>query len=1556
MQDSVPESFWPQQWLPVEQMLAATRISTFGYNVQSSPANATNIFEFSDWAKELLLNLRFKTGKEDRPLNVGDVPLIFVSHGLGGLVAKKAYLLGRNNTNADFLHIGQAVSAFVFFSTPHRGAHLSEVLTDVLSACVPGWSTSHELSHLMKHVQPLEEINEQFRDLMLYVDTVSFYETQPTPVGTSQMLVLRKENALIGHANELSIPLHANHATITKFRSIEDANYGRVRDVLRYLVAKFKRDAQQNVPHYAEEEQARVCNFLGVDEAPEDDHNYFAEKRVDGTCESILGHEAFTSWFEDHANHMGVLWCHGKPGSGKSVTASRIIDHIKEEQLPCAYYYFRSGDQVKNNLTLFMLSIALQIASLVPEYRRKLCRLADDGFNITKAGYKMLWKKLFVSTLLKAHLKEPVFIVVDGLDELEISMAKELVMKMFVELADASQPLRLLIISRALPEIETSMDRLARHVRPRTDLKTVALDSNASDLELYVEDEMDSMLGDDTFRRDTMRQVLKKADGNFLWVHFVVKEILECLTEDDVELALNAVPSELNPLYLRMDQRLADTFRHRPNDKQLGQTILIWASCSRYPLLLEELVDALSPEHKRIIDMRQTVHRVCGEFVVVDKKSHVSMMHASARDFLLSTPDLNYSIVPQGAHRILFCKCMQKLCNTTATGRQTSPTKGRSFAQYAAVSWAAHLTASHGWLDQESLNLLVSLFQSRAVLDWILILASSGNLRTMVDASKALTGFLKIVDNADQERSPLTHRITHKDLLRSWAHDLIRIVGKFGAQIVRHPKAIYDLIPAFCPESSAIHQQFATNVPALSLKIRETAAKAWDDCLAKFLIAGESMPLIVTALERHFAILTADGMVRLFYANTCEEARSFSHGEPVLAMCFNALGDRLATYGFHKTKIWDTRTARHLFTVRNPRYMKAIAMTFRIDDEQEEVLLTLSDDACVRKCSLSSACFDWEMVGPCRRGALRLQRTGGLRNAQFSPDGTHVAISHRAAHPTVWSLKAKMPQFVAQCERRHSRKPSAQSPWRSNYTDAQAFCWSPISGHLLGIWNDGCVFKWHPTDGEYQMSDIKSWAIKCSADGKLFVTSSGDGTLRIWDFERFVPIYHLFRPKEIKDLAIDRNEACVYDIRDMHCSTWQPNALLRLMEFDDKNSDSKSSHDGSNQPSLVSDLYHEDTEPVTAMSTNCIGDMYATGNDVGQAYLYTYDGTLISILSKIYFSVDHIACCSARNVVAIAYLSRDISVRTIIIDANNISRTIEQEPLLSYGESDTIRQLLFSFDGSLLLVVTSTALKIYNIDEKEIIGILPEAQEHRWINHPTDNGLLLGFAADHLRIMPWYNMLETITCQYDRITESNAPPYLGNKTRRPSQTYPLSPSETNVAAKKVLVSCEAKFIFVETRCTTKQAARRTDLLLIELVHIDRGKRALYAPVRSVPAELSKAFSVGLGFIATDRVGTYQPRRPSAPTTFNTRRPSFQPQYGEQTFVFIDHDAWVCTINLSSEDGRSRPIRKHFFLPRDWQNSEWLELASVTPDGTFLCPRNGEVAVVSGGLDFEWVDD
>lgn len=63
-------------------------------------------------------------------------------------------------------------------------------------------------------------------------------------------------------------------------------------------------------------------------------------------------------------------------------------------------------------------------------------------------------------------------------------------------------------------------------------------------------------------------------------------------------------------------------------------------------------------------------------------------------------------------------------------------------------------------------------------------------------------------------------------------------------------------------------------------------------------------------------------------------------------------------------------------------------------------------------------------------------------------------------------------------------------------------------------------------------------------------------------------------------------------------------------------------------------------------------------------------------------------------------------------------------------------------------------------------------------------------------------------------------------------------------------------------------------------------------------------------------------------------------------VFLDRQFWLCTWELERTHTKHK---RHFFLPKDWINPLALGIIALNEHGTLLCPKNGEVAVIRGGL-------
>ena len=66
--------FWPQVWLPFEPGFGDIRISTFGYNAYYRSQDK-DILNISDFAKDLLMKMKFAVNEQVKPLNIGLVSM-----------------------------------------------------------------------------------------------------------------------------------------------------------------------------------------------------------------------------------------------------------------------------------------------------------------------------------------------------------------------------------------------------------------------------------------------------------------------------------------------------------------------------------------------------------------------------------------------------------------------------------------------------------------------------------------------------------------------------------------------------------------------------------------------------------------------------------------------------------------------------------------------------------------------------------------------------------------------------------------------------------------------------------------------------------------------------------------------------------------------------------------------------------------------------------------------------------------------------------------------------------------------------------------------------------------------------------------------------------------------------------------------------------------------------------------------------------------------------------------------------------------------------------------
>lgn len=294
--------------LRIVSRLSSCRIFTFGYNSNFRGA-ATNL-TILDFAKELLFEMLTFTGDHvGGHISVAQAPIIFVAHSMGGLVVKKAYILGRSDS--EYAQIISNVYGIVFLATPHRGAQYAKMLNNILSTAPLGAPPKAYIADLDTHSSALQDINEQFQTLCNELSLFSFFETLKTSFGLTKLVIVEKESGILGYPQETSSPLNADHHTICKFTSQEDPKYKSVKNILKLWIGRISPNRPTNWLQGRNsnvDSKREIDNILGIRERPEVDLDYHRSRVTNGTCKWITQRHDFIHWTVNHEmpNHAKV--------------------------------------------------------------------------------------------------------------------------------------------------------------------------------------------------------------------------------------------------------------------------------------------------------------------------------------------------------------------------------------------------------------------------------------------------------------------------------------------------------------------------------------------------------------------------------------------------------------------------------------------------------------------------------------------------------------------------------------------------------------------------------------------------------------------------------------------------------------------------------------------------------------------------------------------------------------------------------------------------------------------------------------------------------------------------------------------------------------------------------------------------------------------------------------------------------------------------------------------------------------------------------------------------
>ncbi|KAJ8111020.1 hypothetical protein OPT61_g6283 [Boeremia exigua] len=376
------------------------------------------------------------------------------------------------------------------------------------------------------------------------------------------------------------------------------------------------------------------------------------EERVEGTCQWVLEHDAFSQW---QNKDTGPILISADPGCGKSVLAKYMIDKV----LPAAnstvcYFFFKENDQnsIRQALCALLHQLLCNNESLI---EHAIKRFEKDGKGLIDS-VPSLW------SVLEDVVLDPragsIILVIDALDECAGSDLEDLLRNVKRQIRKSQGcrgRLKYLITSRPYDQILSTMRDL---IDDYSNIRIPGEDEShtiSQEVNLVIKYRVERLAKErdlsDDIKSQLAEQLLNIPHRTYLWVYLVFEFLRKGLfkkTKLGVTVATQTLPKTINDAY---DRILSKSEVGSEEDSTVRRTLAIILAAQR-PLTLAEMNVAvnvgdqthsisdidLEPEKDFLISLRSW----CGLFVSV-YEGKVYLLHQTAREFLLADPSINPS-------------------------------------------------------------------------------------------------------------------------------------------------------------------------------------------------------------------------------------------------------------------------------------------------------------------------------------------------------------------------------------------------------------------------------------------------------------------------------------------------------------------------------------------------------------------------------------------------------------------------------------------------------------------------------------------------------------------------------------------------------------------------------------------------------------------------------------------------------------------------------------------------------------------------------------------------
>jgi hypothetical protein len=463
------------------------------------------------------------------------------------------------------------------------------------------------------------------------------------------------------------------------------------------------------------------------------------------TCTWLFEQEAFKDTY--NSGTSSVLWLKGHPGSGKSVLASAIIEHLSaavsevDHQPPL--YYFCHQDPQQTTLKDIVCGLISQMSQWEDEkIIEALERFHGDWPSLTQSNDDATAALLILLQSLLSLSEKKVFVVIDS-----IGYCAERPPPIFPLISHICRPrasniASIFFTTRRSFESTFKPPSLARlREQPNLQLRQFEItpENTAADLKAFVVHKVnhhDSALASKPLeqRNEITNIVCGRARGMFLYARLVLDELRgdKIASVSAIKSTLKTLPEGIFRMYERQLQLVAS--------KRKGAEVFWWIYAATRDLSWDELKNGIAIvdgkyEEEELIEMpkEEFVQEICGPLVEIcgENKAYLRFIHPTIKELFDQNNAPGEQLEIHLAHPTIATKLLTILsfpdvpdfANDTPEDAtlivKYGTTRGRELHQYAMMNWYKHLKACGPNMNQSLEEELCNFLSPSTSLKWL---------------------------------------------------------------------------------------------------------------------------------------------------------------------------------------------------------------------------------------------------------------------------------------------------------------------------------------------------------------------------------------------------------------------------------------------------------------------------------------------------------------------------------------------------------------------------------------------------------------------------------------------------------------------------------------------------------------------------------------------------------------------------------------------------------------------------------------------------------------------